>query len=178
MSQSEYRLPKVFEIFLKLAPYPILADPLRERMREEIFKRDVIPKEVFEQEVEDKAIQSQQREGLQDPFGQESEQVWEQRKRAIADHLTDFYFAYNLPSWLLDDLIIGELGGVDAIAHSRDLTFNPELALLDLLFAKGRQYETLPPEERSQVQHHLQEIKVVLIKAMISYGSSASPVSF
>lgn len=73
MSQSEYRLPKVFEIFLKLAPYPILADRLRERMREEIFKRDVIPKEVFEQEVEDKAIQSQQREGLQDPFGQESE---------------------------------------------------------------------------------------------------------
>jgi hypothetical protein len=37
-----------------------------------------------------------------------------------------------------------------------------------MLFAQGEAYEALPSEERPQVMHDLREIKVVLIKAMIS----------
>lgn len=37
-----------------------------------------------------------------------------------------------------------------------------------MLFAQGEAYENLPPLERANVEHHLMEIKVVLIKAMIS----------
>ncbi len=48
------------------------------------------------------------------------------------------------------------------------MSFNPELAPWELLFTRGRQYEALPPEEQEQFRHHLEEIKVVLIKAMIS----------
>ena len=48
------------------------------------------------------------------------------------------------------------------------LTFNPELAPWDALFAKGLQYEALPLEEQAKYAHHLAEIKAVLIKAMIS----------
>jgi hypothetical protein len=48
------------------------------------------------------------------------------------------------------------------------LTFNPELAPWDVLFAKAEEYESYPSEERTKVKHHLQEIIVVLIKGMIS----------
>lgn len=160
-------LPKVLEIYLELANYPIRADRIRERMREELFARGIISRDIFEKEVEEKAIQSQRREGLLDPYLEEPSEIWEKRKRLIRDHLTDFYFAYNLPHRLLEEIIRSEVG------HRADradlgLTFNPELAPWDLLFAKGLQYEALPPEQRAQVQHHLKEIIVVLIKAMIS----------
>src|SRR4030067_787600 len=37
-----------------------------------------------------------------------------------------------------------------------------------MLFAQGEAYENTPPEKRQQVEHHLREIIVVLIKGMIS----------
>lgn len=164
--QASPQLPKVFEIYLQLANYPILADRIRRRMRSEVFARGVISADVFEQEVEEKARLSQLREGLEDPYHQESPDAWERRKQLLRDQLTDFYFAYNLPARLLGEIIQGEIGRKE----SEELTmrFNPELAPWDVLFSKGRQYEALPPEEQEPYGHHLEEIKVVLIKAMIS----------
>lgn len=37
-----------------------------------------------------------------------------------------------------------------------------------MLFDQGKIYEALPPPEQKKVSHHLEEIKVVLIKGMIS----------
>ena len=164
--QTTLPLPKVLEIYLQLANYPILSDRIRRRMREEVFARGVIARDEFEHEVEDKARQSQRREGLEDPYNQESSEVWERRKQRIRNQLTDFYFGYNLPQRLLSDMIQEEVGraGGDELTMS----FNPELAPWDVLFAKGKQYEALPPAEREQHHHHLEEIRAVLIKAMIS----------
>jgi hypothetical protein len=159
-------LPKVFEIYLQLANYPILSDRIRRRMRDEVFARGVIARDVFEQEVEAKAKLSQQREGLDDPYHQETSAVWERRKQRIRNQLTDFYFAYNLPHRLLNDIIQGEIGQEDK--DKLTMSFNPELAPWDVLFAKGKQYESLPSAEREQYRHHLEEIRAVLIKAMIS----------
>ncbi|HSN78726.1 MAG TPA: PEP/pyruvate-binding domain-containing protein [Anaerolineae bacterium] len=164
--QTTLPLPKVFDIHLQLANYPILSDRIRRRMREEMFARGVIAYEVFEQEVNQKAKLSQQREGLNDPYHQESPDVWERRKNRIRNQLTDFYFAYNLPHRLLTDIIQETIGRKDP--DELTMSFNPELAPWDVLFARGRQYEALPPEEQEQFRHHLEEIKVVLIKAMIS----------
>jgi hypothetical protein len=58
----------------------------------------------------------------------------------------------------------GDLPALDEIA----LTFNPELAPLDLLLQKASQYEALPTADHAKVRHHLEEIKVVLIKTMVS----------
>lgn len=159
-------IPKVYEVYLQLANYPILSDRVRRRMREEIFARGFLASEVFEQEVEDKARQSQEREGLDDPYRQETSEVWERRKRRIRDQLTDFYFGHNLPARLLGEMIQAEIGreGGDELTMS----FNPELAPWDMLFAKGQQYESLPPAEREPYRHHLEEIRAVLIKTMIS----------
>lgn len=163
------KLPKVLALYLKIAQYPILARKIRERMRQEIFSRGIISPRVFEDEVREKAILSQKREGLYDPIVQEAPEIWEGRVSWIREHLTDFYFAYNLPHELFEDIV------QDIIAERAPqppgdviLPFNPEIAPWDLLFAQGEEFESYPPEKKAKVKHHLQEIIVVLIKSMIS----------
>jgi hypothetical protein len=161
------QFPRVLTIYLELSNYPTLAPRIRERMRSEMFNRKVISPKAFESEVLEKAIQSQQREGLSDPLTEEPPDVWTNRIAIIRDHLTDFYFAYNLPHDLFEQILRQVL---EKRMPPQDvvLTFHPELAPWDMLFAQGEAYETLPADELRPVKHHLQEIKVVLIKAMIS----------
>ena len=167
MDENGRFMPKVLQLYLEISQYPILASRIRERMRQELFSRGVITQERFEAEVREKAILSQQREGLSDPLVQETAEMWNERLRQIRDTLTDFYFAYNLPHDLFRR-IVSEILGPQRLADDDILTFNPELAPWDILFAKGEEYEALPPERRARIQHHLQEIIVVLLKAMIS----------
>jgi hypothetical protein len=66
------RLPKVLEVFLELQQYPILSRSIRDQMRQELFVRGVITLERFEAEIEQKAIESQRREGITDPLYEDS----------------------------------------------------------------------------------------------------------
>jgi Pyruvate phosphate dikinase, AMP/ATP-binding domain len=159
--------PKVLTLHLELSQYPILAGRIRERMRQEIFNRGVITPHAFEAEVREKAIQSQRREGLSDPFGEEPPDTWSRRLEIVREQLTDFYFAHNLPHEDFERLVHSVL---DDRIPSQDvvLTFHPELAPWDMLFAQGEAYEALPADERARVVHDLREIKVVLIKSMLS----------
>lgn len=160
---------RVYGIQLKLAQYPILARKIRDRMRQELFSKGIVTLTEFEAEVREKAILSQYREGLHDPFGQEPERVWNERLAVVRDQLTDFYFAYNLPFDRLEEIIQSVLASRAAPQdQGLGLTFNPELASWDLLFSQGEEYEALAPEKRAEVQHHLREIVVVLIKGMLS----------
>jgi hypothetical protein len=156
------------DIYIKLAQYPILCDQIRVRMREELFRRGITTQAEFEAEVKEKAIESQRREGLLDPFNQEPANLWQKRKERIRDFHTDFYFGYNLPRHLLDEIIYEVLSNQPAPTNTVELTFNPELAPWELLFRQGEIYEALSPPEQEKVSHHLEEIKVVLIKGMIS----------
>jgi hypothetical protein len=159
--------PMVLTIYLELSQYPILASRVREHMRQELFKRGVITPEAFESEVQEKAIQSQKREGITEPFSQEPPEDWMNRQTIVRDHLTDFYFAHNLPHELFENLLRQALSH-RVSPHEVVPSIHPELAPLGMLFARGEAYEALGQEERTQVEHHLEQIKVVLIKAMIS----------
>jgi hypothetical protein len=165
--ENQVQPPKVLELYLEISRYPILAKTIRARMREMLFAHHVIDAKVFEQEVMDKAIQSQVLEGIQQPYEQESPELWRERLQVIRDHLTDFYFAYHFPHSAFVELVQPLLR--QRAPHSEVvLTFNPELAPWDMLFAKGDEYEKYPPAEKAQVMHHLEEITVVLVKGMIS----------
>ena len=76
-------IPQVLELYLQISQYPILGRRIRARMREELFVRGVIPPEMFESEVKEKAVISQKRERVQDPFAQESIDVWQERLEQI-----------------------------------------------------------------------------------------------
>lgn len=157
------------DIYIKLAQYPILADKIRQRMREEIFRRGIISETAFEREVEDKATESRQREGRHDPFNPEPSGIWQERKARIRAFHTDFYFGNNLPTSLFEEIVEQVLHGERGSSRPMlELGFNPELAPWDMLFEQGLIYEDQPPPERKKFSHHLEEIKVVLIKGMIS----------
>ncbi len=167
MDPQPGEIPRILEIYLQLSQYPILARRIRDRMRQELFARGVIDPHTFEEEVEEKAVISQRREGLQDPFAQESIQVWKERLEQIRDHLTDFYFAYNLPHTLFEK-IVREVLAEGAPSPTVSLSFNPELAPQSMLLAQAREYASLPLDQRQEIRHHLREITVVLTKSIIS----------
>lgn len=172
MPDPSFDAPQI--LYLQLSQYPILARRIRERMREELYRRGVINAQQLELEARNKAVLSQHREGLTDPYAQEDAQAWELRLQQIRDHLTDFYFAINLPLELFHRIVealLAERSGQEGKAGPWDevaLTFNPELAPLDLLLRKVEQYEALPETAQAEVRHHLEEIRVVLIKTIIS----------
>ncbi|MBI4788603.1 MAG: PEP/pyruvate-binding domain-containing protein [Chloroflexi bacterium] len=157
----------ILSIHLLIAQYPILARKIRHRMREELYRRGVITAARLEREVHEKAVLSQQREGITNPMAQEDAHQWEQRLQLTRDHLTDFYFAHNLPLDLFHQIVEGLVTQRNGRTTEDVLAFNPELAPLDLLLKQAEQYEALPPEQRATVAHHLEEIKVVLIKTLI-----------
>lgn len=156
------------DIYIKLAHYPILARSIRTRMREELFKRGIIDREEFEKEIKEKAIESQIREGVYDPFDKEPASVWQERKALIRDYHTDFYFGYYLPPDLFTQIVQEVLNNQPAPSQTQELSFNPEIAPWEMLFKQGEMYEALPPPQRKEISHHLEEIKAVLIKGMIS----------
>ena len=167
-NSSLHSTTPAIDIYIQLAQYPVLADRIRLRMREELFQRGVITPEMFEDEVKANAIESQKREGLQDPFGQEEANIWQKRKDRIREYLTDAYFAFNLGSTLLEQIISDVRSDQPAPTDTAEITFNPEIAPWELLFRQGELYEQLSGEELDAVDHHLEEIKVVLIKRLIS----------
>jgi Pyruvate phosphate dikinase, AMP/ATP-binding domain len=159
---------KALRIYLALIQYPILSTQIRAHMRRELFARGIISQQAFEAEVREQAIRSQAREALQDPFSEEPSDVWELRLMRVRDHLTDFYFAYNLPYELFESLVREALTERGAKAQELLVSFNPELAPQRMLFEQASYLETLPAAERAQAEARLREIKVVLIRTMIS----------
>lgn len=159
---------RTLHIYLSLSQYPVLSTQIRNRMRRELFSRGVITPQAFETEAREKAIRSQALEGLHDPFSEEPAEIWEMRLTRVRDHLTDFYFAYNLPFDLFEKIVRETLDERGAGIGEAGLSFNPELAPQKMLFEQAALIEKLPPKERARQEARLQEIKVVLIRTMIS----------
>jgi hypothetical protein len=159
---------KTLRIYLALAQYPILSTQIRARMRRAIFEHGVITQQDFETEVHEQAINSQSREALHDPLVEEPAGVWELRLSRLRDHLTDFYFAYNLPYELFEQIVRDTLAERGVRAQDLMVSFNAELAPQSMLFEQATAIENLPADERIAAEPHLREIKVVLIRTLIS----------
>ena len=171
MTHTPPESSKILEIYLLIAQYPMLASDIRRRMREELFRRGIITPQRFDAEIKEKAIQSQQREGMYNGLLQENSEKWDLRWSRVRRTLTDFYFAYNLPieilHHILDDVRTPQADG-RSIAPDHRLPFNPELAPLEMVLRQAEKYEALPGEQRDEVDHHLQELIVVLLKSLVS----------
>lgn len=169
MTSSSFPHSKILSLRLALSNYPILSDKIRERMRQELFVRGIIAPNVLEEEAEKKAIETQKLEGIDNPLYQESAEVWEKRLAIMRDYLTDFYFAYNLPYSYFEELVQAAVNENRAGQPKKViLTFNPELAPWDMLFATAEKYAGYPPELYETVKHHLMGIIVVLLKGLVS----------
>ncbi|HWQ47264.1 MAG TPA: PEP/pyruvate-binding domain-containing protein, partial [Longilinea sp.] len=158
----------LLSIYLTLGQYPILSIRLRQRMRRELFERGVIQPQAFEAEVIERAQRSQRAEGLLDPVGEETTELWNLRVTRVRERLTDLLFSQHFNFDLFETLLKEELGarGINEDTHA--LSINPELAPLELVFEQAMTIERMPEEERARYDARLQESKVVLIRSLIS----------
>ncbi len=171
MTHAPPESSKILEIYLLIAQYPILASDIRRRMREELFRRGIITHQRFDAEVKEKAMQSQQREGIHNGLLEEDAQQWDLRWSRVRRTLTDFYFAYNLPVEILHhilDEMLTPLADGSSTSPDHSLPFNPELAPLEMVLRQAEKFESLQGEERTAINHHLQELRVVLLKSLVS----------
>ena len=149
----------------------MLASDIRRRMREELFRRGIITSQRFDAEVKEKAVQSQQREGIMNGLLEESADQWDLRWSRVRRTLTDFYFAYNLPveilHQILDEMLQPQADGSSS-APDHSLPFNPELAPLEMVLRQAEKFESLRDDRLEAVEHHLQELRVVLLKSLVS----------
>ena len=159
---------RLLSVFLVLSQYPMLAPRIRDLMRRELFQQGFLDQAQFEKEVTAKSIQTQEREGLEVPQVEEPPEMWERRKTIVRDQLTDFYFSHHLSFELIEDLIEEVLNERGVTSHEALYEFNPEIAPHEMLFNQGMMIEKLPPAERKPMEARLREIKVVLIRSMIS----------
>ena len=83
---------RLLSIYLVLAQYPIISSRIRDLMRRELINRGFLDPTDFEQEIIRKAIQSQEREGLQRPQIEEPAEVWERRKATVPGPAHGFLF--------------------------------------------------------------------------------------
>ena len=158
---------RILDIYLTLNRYPVLSSRIRARMRKELFKRGVITRKDFNAEAQKKAIASQRREGLRDPFSEETSETWELRLARVRDSLTDFYFSYSFPQETLDEIIAKILA--ERGATPPDLNrYNPDFSPPDVVIDNATSIENLPSEKRGKLEPHLKDAKVVLIRKLIS----------
>ena len=159
---------RLMSISLALGQYPILCGRIRSRMRDELYKRGVVDKQEFEAQVRKQAIQSQDREGLRNPVGEEPTEIWEERHTRVRDQLTDLTFSQHLSFDLFQNLVTKILNERGVERTDPNLAFNPEQAPQELIFEHAWSILRLPPQERTKYEHHLEESLVVLIRTMIS----------
>ncbi len=157
-----------FRIFLSLAQYPILQNRIRALMRQELFKRGIFSSAEFNGQVRQQAIDSQNREGLSDPFGEEPEDVWLARLERVRDYMTDLHFANNLSYELFEEIVRRVLEETGAEHEQWLANWNAELAPQELLIDQAMRINRMTPEEQKNYVANLEEIKVVLIRNMIS----------
>jgi len=159
---------RLLGIYLALGQYPILRTRIRNRMLDKLYEKGILKQETFEAEVREKAIRSQRREGLVQPFNEEMPEIWELRVGRIRYHLIELTFSEHF-SFKEFEAIVNEVLGEHGIS-GRDLrlAINPELSPLELVFEQAMTIEKLDPQERESYEARLLESKVVIIRSMIS----------
>ncbi len=162
------RSSRFLSVYLALVQYPMLAGRIRQLMRAKLAEKGIIDSQALINEAIQAAINSQEREGLNEPLYQESAENWERRKSAVIDSLTDAYFSENFEYETLSAIIQQALSERGIEADELSLDFNPELAPAEMLFNRGIYLESLSAEELAPHAARLAEIKVVLIRKMIS----------
>lgn len=159
---------RYLSITLALAQYPILSSRIRERMRQFLFTNGIIQHQVFESQVREAALRSQQREGMEQPYEEEPVEIWELRVQRMRDQLTDLRFSHFFKFETFEKIVNEVLEERGLQVDNLILSMNPELAPLETVFEQAMSLERMDLTQKQRYAHRLQELKVVLIRALIS----------
>ncbi|MEN4042952.1 MAG: PEP/pyruvate-binding domain-containing protein [Anaerolineaceae bacterium] len=168
MSFSPSSTDRLLSIYLALAQYPILSERIRTRMRNMLFERGIITPQAFELQVRELAVRSQEREGLRNPFEDEPAETWDLRISRIRNQYTDLIFSRHLKYEDFERIVEVVLSERGVSSQDIMVAFNPELAPTEQVFQQAMTIEHLPGEQRAKNEARLREMKVVLIRTLIS----------
>ena len=159
-----------FRIYLALSQYPVLSGRIRARMRRELFERGVINPAEFDSQSRKLAIQTQEWEGLRNPYGEEQTDIWDLRLARVRDQQTDYFFSQYLSFELFEQIVWEVLRerGVKPNDSDLALSVNPEIAPLEMVFEQAAAIERMPAPERHALEARLKESKVVILRTLIS----------
>lgn len=155
-------------ISFSLGQYPILGPAIRAHMRRELFTRGFTDAQTFEAEVREQAIATQKLEGLHDPLKEEPAEIWEQRLERVREMHTDLVYSQHFDHQAFEELVKAVLAERGVGKGEHVLTVNPELSSLDVVFEQALAIEQMSDSRRSRFDARLQELKVVLIRNLIS----------
>ena len=155
-------------IYTVLGGYPILNTRIRAAMRRELFESGLIQPAEFEAQVRELAIDSQKRTGIAHPYDEEPGDTWDFRLNQVRDFYTDLVFSQFSNYKKLEEIINSVLAE-RGVQHSEAmLAGNPEVSSLEEVLRQALDIERLPLAERARYEARLQELKVVLIRLLIS----------
>jgi hypothetical protein len=155
-------------IVFSLGQYPILGPAIRIRMRRELFIRGFTDAQTFEAEVREQAVVTQKQEGLHDPVHEEPAEIWDQRLERVREQQTDLVFSQHFDFRYFEELVKAVLLERGVRDRESVLTVNPELSPLEMVFEQALAIEQMSDSRRSRFDARLQELKVVIIRGLIS----------
>ncbi len=103
----------------------------------------MITQQAFEAEAREKPSTRRPWKGCTIHSAEEPADIWELRLARVRDHLTDFYFAYNLPYDLFERSSATHWPSGRS-AEDLQISFNPELAPQNMLFEQALAIEKMP----------------------------------
>jgi len=158
----------LFSIQIILAQYPILQDRISEAMFNRLVQDGYTTFAEFEERVRDFALMSQRREGLQNPFGQEGPNIWENRLQRVRAQLINVefsqHYSINVFNSIVNDVIQNRVVEKQPLFMWHNLEFASEETIFDQALA----IERMPAAERKEYESKLMGAKVVLIRRLLS----------
>lgn len=166
--QNSYNQNVLLTIQSTLGQYPILSDKIVAEMYNRLIRDGYISFNSFEERVRDFALLSQKREGLQNPFAQEAQNVWEKRLERVhhTQVLQEFAHRYTLDTFreIVDNVVQNKSDGRAPLV----MWHNLQHASIDTIFEQALSIERMPLADRKQYIAQLTGAKVALIRRLIT----------
>ena len=168
MTLPSQGITPLLRIYQTLNQYPILRTRMRKLMRDELFSRGIIKREDFIDQIREEAISSQFREGMNDPYGEEPEEMWRIRLERIENKLIDIHYSNNLSFEQFEEIVRFVLKEQGADQDQWIENFNAQLAPQAIVFEQALQISRMSPKHQEEYRTRIEELKVVMIRNMIS----------
>ena len=168
MTQQEYNPNVLLSIQTTLSQYPILTEKIESEMYNRLVLDGYISVTPFSEKVRDFALLTQKREGLQNPFEQESPLIWEKRLEKVQSMMIQQEFAHRYSLDVFNNIVNDVVQDPSSGSKPTFMWHNIQHATIETIIEQALAIEHLPIAERKQFEPQLMAAKVTLIRRLLS----------
>ena len=169
MTDQDYNQNALLTIQTTLSQYPILTEKIENEMYNRLIRDGYISITSFTQQIRNISLLTQKREGLQNPFVQEAQSIWEKRQERVRSTLIRQEFAQRYPMDVFEDIVENIVHHHPSTGKAPDMMWHNLLhATVETIIEQALAIEHLPSQERKQFEPQLTAAKVTLIRRLLS----------